>query len=100
MLRAFGFLQQSADAIVRAAGDRQPQVHGLYPEWSDGLHSSTLGKACPQVFVDDSPEGPARASRLSLKSRRDVFVQCQGSSHSIKMLSYEHHDVKWIGHPH
>ena len=88
MLRAFDFLQQSADAIERAPGDWRPQMHGLYPEWSDGLHSSTLGKACPQVLVDDSLEGPARASRLGLKSRRYIFVQGQGCSHSIMMLSY------------
>lgn len=88
MLWPFGFLQQSADAIVRAPGDRRTKMHGLYPERSDGLHSPPLGKACPQVLVDDSLEGPARSSRLGLKSRRYIFVQSQSCSHSIVTLSY------------
>lgn len=75
MLWPFGFLQQSADAIVRAPGDRRPQMHRLYPEGSDGLHSPPLGKACPQVLVDDGLEGPARATRFGLKPRGNVFVQ-------------------------
>jgi hypothetical protein len=50
-------------------------MHGRYSERSDGLHSVTLGKACPQVLVDDSLEGPARASRLGVKPRSNIFVQ-------------------------
>ena len=75
MLWPFGFLQWSADAIVRAPRDRRPQMHGLHPERSDGLHSSPLCEACPQVLVDDCFERPARASRLGLKPRGDIFVQ-------------------------
>jgi hypothetical protein len=50
-------------------------MHRLYPEGSDGLHSPPLGKACPQVLVDDSLEGPARAPRLGVKPRSNIFVQ-------------------------
>lgn len=94
MLFSFGLLQQSADAIVRAPGNRRPQMHGLNSERSDGLCSSPLCEACPQVLVDDGLEGPARTSGLGLKPRGNILVQGQGSSHSIKMLSYEHHDVQ------
>ena len=88
MLFSFGFLQQSADPIVRASGNRRPQMHGLNSERSDGLCSSPPGEACPQVLVDDGLEGPARTPGLGLKPRGDIFVQGQRGSHSIKMLSY------------
>jgi hypothetical protein len=68
-------------------------MHGLYPERLDGLYGSPLGEACPQVLVDDGLEGPTRASRFSVKPRGNIFVQRQGCSHSIKMLSNRHHDV-------
>jgi len=69
-------------------------MHGLHPERSDGLHSSPLCEACPQVLVDDCFERPARASRLGLKPRGDIFVQRQGGAHDITMLLNRHHDVK------
>lgn len=72
---SFGFLQQSADAIVRAPGNRRTQMHGLDSERSDGLRSSPPGKTCPQVFVDYGLEGPTRAPGLGLKPRRNIFVQ-------------------------
>jgi hypothetical protein len=88
VLFSFGFLQQSADAIVRAPGNRRTQMHGLNSERSDGLCSSPPGKPCSQVLVDDGLEGPARASGLSLKPRGNILVQSQGCSHSIMMLSF------------
>jgi hypothetical protein len=93
VLCSFGFLQQSADAIVRAPGDRRTQMHRFYSERSDGLRSSPPGEACPQILVDDGFEGPTRTPGLGLKPHGNVFVQSQGGSHSIKMLSNEHHDV-------
>lgn len=75
MLFSFSFLQQSADAIVRAPGNRWTQMYGLHSERSDGLCSSPPGEACPQVLVDDGLEGPARTSRLGLKPRGNIFVQ-------------------------
>ena len=93
MLFSFGFLQQRADAIVRATGNRRTQMHRLYSERSDGLRSSPPGEPCPKVLVDDGLERSARASGLGLKPHGNIFVQSQGCSHSIKMLSNEHHDV-------
>lgn len=93
MLLSFGFLQQSADAIVRTPGNRRTQMHGLNSERPDGLRSLPPGDACPQVLVDDNLKGPARTSRLGLKPRGNIFVQGQCGSHGIKMLSRKHHDV-------
>lgn len=45
MLFSFGFLQESADAIVRAPGNRWTQMHGFNSERADGLHSSSPGEA-------------------------------------------------------
>lgn len=75
MLLSLGFLQQSADAIVRAPGNRRTQTHGLNSERSDRLRSSPPGQGRPQVLVDDGLEGPARTPGLGLKPRRNIFVQ-------------------------
>lgn len=99
MLFSFGFLQQSADAIVRASGNRRTQMHGLNSEQSDGLCSSPPGEACPQVLVDHGLEGPSRTSGLGLKPHGNIFVQSQCGSHSIKMLSHRHHDVHPVASP-
>ena len=93
MLFSFGFLQQSADAIVRAPGNRGTQMHRLYSERWDGLRSSPPGEPCPKVLVDDSLERSTRALGLGLKPYGNIFVQSQGCSHGIKMLVHRHLDV-------
>lgn len=85
MQRAFNLIEQLRDVVHVQSGPPLAEVPGLDSEGSMRPRVRRIGQTTTKGLVDHFAERATGPAGEGFKLRRDIFVECQGRSHTLML---------------